>query len=331
LRASAAPASGPGLETRRLSLPLVGPPRPAPVCQWERREECPLAQLEESAGACRPEQPARQQPRPAPAALPEACRAKSETPAQSRSRAKLEPLVEAYRPARLAGVCPRERWERLAQQQQRAALRDSGEACRSEVREWLAHSPRPAPQRPEATSPLEAEGLRRPDLPGRQAPRTAVRRVGHAVRSAGAVSQPRRLRQTRRRQDRRRGRDRLDVGGQRRRRRRRLSEKRRPTRYNSIAVEQPLIRHRANSDRKRDSQHWKQADFGGRGRRRQIAPIVVFDVDILERRRRWGRSEIVEDVDRLLLIKPFVGRRREDPRKSPAENPAAAGTRPTAP
>jgi hypothetical protein len=75
-------------------------------------------------------------------------------------------------------------------------------------------------------------------------------------------------------------------------------------------VETPLKCDRANGDRNRHAQHREHANFGGRRRRRQIAPIVVFDVDILDRRRRRGRPEIVESVDRQLLIETLVRRRR---------------------
>jgi hypothetical protein len=69
---------------------------------------------------------------------------------------------------------------------------------------------------------------------------------------------------------------------------------------------------RANGDRNGDAQHREHANLGRRRRRRQIAPIIVFNVDILDRRRRRGRPEIVESVDRPVVVDEFVrGRRRK--------------------
>jgi hypothetical protein len=75
-------------------------------------------------------------------------------------------------------------------------------------------------------------------------------------------------------------------------------------------VEQPLICDRANSDRKRDAQHREHANLRRRRRRRQVAPVVVFDIDELDWRRGRRRPEIVECVDRLLIIDKLVRRRR---------------------
>jgi len=39
-----------------------------------------------------------------------------------------------------------------------------------------------------------------------------------------------------------------------------------------------LERDRADHQRNSDRQHWQKANARGRGRRRQIAPVIVFDV-----------------------------------------------------
>jgi hypothetical protein len=82
------------------------------------------------------------------------------------------------------------------------------------------------------------------------------------------------------------------------------------TRRDSVAVVQALECDRANGDRDCKFQHREGSDVGRRRRRRQVAPIVVFDIDIFDGRRRRGRPEIIESVDRLFLIEQFVGRGR---------------------
>jgi hypothetical protein len=70
---------------------------------------------------------------------------------------------------------------------------------------------------------------------------------------------------------------------------------------------------RANGDRNGDAQHREHANLGRRRRRRQIAPIIVFNVAVLQRRRR--RAEIVESVDRPFVVDEFVRRRRREIRE----------------
>jgi hypothetical protein len=77
-----------------------------------------------------------------------------------------------------------------------------------------------------------------------------------------------------------------------------------------------LVRDRANRDREGNAQHREQADFGRRRRRRQVAPAIVFHVAVLDGRRRRGRAEVVESVDRPVVVDEFVRRRRREIRKS---------------
>ena len=75
-----------------------------------------------------------------------------------------------------------------------------------------------------------------------------------------------------------------------------------------------LERDRADYERNSDCQHRQKANVNRRRRRRQIAPIIVFDVVILRvifwRRGQRRRPERVEGVNRLRLVKVFVLRRR---------------------
>jgi hypothetical protein len=81
-------------------------------------------------------------------------------------------------------------------------------------------------------------------------------------------------------------------------------------------VKTVLERDRANGDRKGNAQHGEQANLGRRRRGRQVAPIVVFRVAVLDRRRRRRWPEIVKRVDRPVVIDKFVGWRRRKIRKS---------------
>jgi hypothetical protein len=71
-----------------------------------------------------------------------------------------------------------------------------------------------------------------------------------------------------------------------------------------------VICDRADGDRNGDRQDREDADGDWRRRRRQISPVVVFNVDIFDRRQRWRRAELVEGVDWALLVEEFIGRRR---------------------
>jgi hypothetical protein len=110
--------------------------------------------------------------------------------------------------------------------------------------------------------------------------------------------------------DRRRRRHGPDVGGQRRRGERGRVKLRLPARRDAVVVKTVLERNGPNGDRERDAQHREQADFGRRGRRRQVAPTVVFDVTVLLRRRRRRRAEIVKRVIRAVVVDEFIGRWR---------------------
>ena len=71
-----------------------------------------------------------------------------------------------------------------------------------------------------------------------------------------------------------------------------------------------LERDGADDERNGDRQRRQVADRRrGRGRR-QVAPVIVLGVEI-GRRRRWRRrTKGIESVERLVLVKGFVGRRR---------------------
>ena len=104
----------------------------------------------------------------------------------------------------------------------------------------------------------------------------------------------------------------FDVGGQRRRREGRLTQPRLPARRDAVVMKTVLVCDRANGDRKRNAQHREQANLGRRRRRRQVAPIVVFDINVLGGRRGRRRTEIVERVDGLVFVDEFIrGRRRK--------------------
>jgi hypothetical protein len=71
-----------------------------------------------------------------------------------------------------------------------------------------------------------------------------------------------------------------------------------------------VICDRACRDRNGDGEDREDADCGRRRRRGQIAPVVVLDVDIFDRWRRWRRAELVKGVDGPLLVEEFVRWRR---------------------
>ena len=104
-----------------------------------------------------------------------------------------------------------------------------------------------------------------------------------------------------------------------------------PARRDAVVVKTVVERDRANGDRKSNAQHGEHADFGRRRRRRQVAPIVVFDVDILDRRRRREAAQNRQtrrSADRRRRVRP--GAAAGDRRRSLAENRPAARTRPRA-
>ena len=74
-----------------------------------------------------------------------------------------------------------------------------------------------------------------------------------------------------------------------------------------------LVSDRPDHERYSDFQHRQIANANWWRRRRQIAPVIVFDIVILRvvfwRRRERGRPERVEGVIRLRLVKALVWRR----------------------
>jgi hypothetical protein len=73
-----------------------------------------------------------------------------------------------------------------------------------------------------------------------------------------------------------------------------------------------VICDRAYRDRNGDRQDGEDADGDWRWRRGQIAPVVVFDIDVFDRWRRRRRAELVKGVDGPLFVEEFIrGRRRK--------------------
>jgi hypothetical protein len=75
-----------------------------------------------------------------------------------------------------------------------------------------------------------------------------------------------------------------------------------------------LVSDRADHERYSDLQHRQKANASWWRRRRQIAPVIVFDIVVLRvifwRRRERRRPERVEGVIGLRLVKTFILRRR---------------------